>query len=141
MADAKDRRIAELEKSILSLQSLRTTNDVLRDRIEELDKDVNGLMTLLAKEKAENERLRAALQKIIDEDDSYDLTATVIAEKALAAVEGEVERLGYEDAVTSYLRYWLQVIKEMGEKSDHYLAIQMSNAASAALAAVKEEKQ
>mgnify|MGYP006953446965 FL=1 len=44
------------------------------------ERDQNSIERL----QAEVERLRKALQKIIDEDDSYYLTATVIAEKALA---------------------------------------------------------
>ena len=60
-------------------------NDMLQ-RIEELR--LLELFQDITEELLTNSKLmRDALQKIIDEDDSYDLTATVIAEKALAAVE------------------------------------------------------
>lgn len=65
------------------------------DTLEAKDRHIEELKLLelfqdITEELLTNSKLmRDALQKIIDEDDSYDLTATVIAEKALAAVEEE----------------------------------------------------
>lgn len=69
--EAKDKRISGLIEELLNLEAVAKDRycvmqgemAALEDENERLHKDVNGLMTLLAREKADNERLRAVYKE------------------------------------------------------------------------------